>query len=320
MAELTSALPAAGGAPAVAPGGLGSPVGQRQLVRVGTPPTFFGGFRRDMSDLWAYRELLVQLVRKELKVKYKESVLGFFWTLARPMLQIAIYYMAFTVFLGSQQPAFAVFVFTGLVAWQLFTDVVGGCTGTIVGNGSLIKKTYFPREVFPLSVVGAGLVNFLFQLVVLAGALVIAKLTGFDVRPTWDLLLVPLALAVCVVWATAIGIALAAATVHLRDLQYLIEVLLLAGFWLTPIVYPITYPIDNLSERGYGTLLEVYLLNPMVNVVAAFHRAFYTGAPEFHFQGNLWLRLTVLLGVGLVLLYLAQRLFARWRGSFAQEL
>jgi ABC-2 type transport system permease protein len=236
------------------------------------------------------------------------------------MLQIAIYYLAFTVFLGSQQPAFAVFVFAGLVAWQLFTDVVGGCTGTIVGNGALIKKTYFPREVFPLSVVGAGLVNFVFQLVVLAGALVVAAVAGFHVVPTWDLLLVPLALAVCVVYATALGMALAAATVHLRDLQYLIEIVLLAGFWLTPIVYPITYPIDNLTERGYDTLLQVYLLNPMVNVVAAFHKAFYTMAPEYHFQGNLWLRLTVLLAVGLVLLWLAQRLFARWRGSFAQEL
>lgn len=290
------------------------------LQRVFSSPRWFRGSVTDVVEIWRSRELLGNLVRKELKVKYKESVLGFFWSMVRPMMQIVIYYVAFTIFLGSQQPAFAVFVFTGLLAWQFFTDVVGGCTGTIVGNGALIKKTYFPREVFPLSVVGAALVNFLFQLVVLFGALAVAAAVGFRVVPTWDLLLVPLALLVAVVYAAALGMALAALTVHLRDLQYLVDVMLLAGFWLAPIVYPITFPIDNLSERGHDTLLAIYLANPMVNVVAAFHRAFYTMAPEYHFQGSLVLRLSVLLVIGVVLLWLAQRLFARLRGSFAQEL
>jgi ABC-2 type transport system permease protein len=290
------------------------------LTRVGTPPRFLRGFTSDVEAVWAYRELLSQLVRKELKVKYKESILGFFWTMARPMLQIVIYYVAFTVFLGSRQPAFAIFVFTGLLAWQFFTDVVGGCTGTVVGNGALIKKTYFPREVFPLSVVGAALVNFFFQFIVLLGALVVAGVSGFRVAPSWDLLLVPLALLVAVVWATAIGMALAALTVQLRDLQYLIDVVLLAGFWLTPVVYPITYPVTNLGQRGHHLILWIYLANPMVSVVAAFQRAFYTMGQQYTFTGSLTPRLLVLLVVGLGALWLGQRVFARLRGSFAQEL
>ncbi len=291
-----------------------------RLVRATTPSTFVRGFGTDVRAIWDYRELLDQLVRKELKVKYKESVLGFFWSMARPMLQIVIYYVAFTIFLGSRQPAFAIFVFTGLLIWGFFTDIVGGCTGSVVGNGALIKKTSFPREILPLSVVGAALVNFFFQLVVLLLALAVAAVAGFHVAPDLDLLLVPLALVVGLIWATAFGLVLAAATVYLRDLQYLVDVILLAGFWLSPIVYPITYPIDNLSKRGHSTLLEVYLANPMTNVVATFQRAFYTMGEQFTFQGSLLPRLAVLLLVGLGALWVSQRIFAKLRGGFAQEL
>ena len=320
MPDVTEAPSGSARDPAGAPTPGFRPVRTDLLVRASTPSSFLHGFRDDVTAIWDYRELLDQLVRKELKVKYKESVLGFFWSMARPMLQIVIYYVAFTIFLGSQQPAFAIFVFTGLLAWGLFTDVVGGCTGSVVGNGALIKKTAFPREVLPLSVVGAALVNFFFQLVVLFLALVVAALAGFRVAPGLDLLLVPLALVVGVVWATAVGMALAAATVYLRDIQYLVDVMLLAGFWLSPVVYPITYPIDNLTKRGHSTLLEIYLANPMTNVIATFQRAFYTMGEQFTFHGSLLPRLLVLLLVGLGALWASQRLFARLRGKFAQEL
>jgi ABC-2 type transport system permease protein len=290
------------------------------LERIHRRASWWRGTTRDLRDIWAYRDLLGQLVRKELKVKYKDSVLGFFWTTGRPLFQLLIYYVAFTVFLGSVQPAYAIFIFSGLVVWQVFTDVAGGCTGSIVGNGALIKKVYCPREIFPLSVVGASVVNFLFQLVVLAGALVIAGVGGEPIRPSVDLLLAPVALVVCVLWATALGLVLAAATVYLRDLQHLIEIVLLAWFWLTPIVYPIVYPINNFSRQGHDLLLTLYLMNPMTNVVAAFQRAFYTMGPQYSFQGSLWLRLLVLLVSGGAFLVVAQRIFARLQGNFAQEL
>ena len=95
-------------------------------MQVGQPPRFFTGWVDDYRQIWSYRELLVQLVRKELKVKYKGSFLGFLWTLAKPMFQIAIFYLAFTVFLGNTQPAYAIFIFTGLIAWNLFSEIVGG--------------------------------------------------------------------------------------------------------------------------------------------------------------------------------------------------
>ncbi len=295
-------------------------VEQLPMTVVHARRSFWRGFGEDVRDIWSYRGLLIQLVRKELKVKYKDSVLGFFWTLVRPMIQLVIYYIAFTLFLGNTQPAYAIFIFSGLVIWGLFTDIVGGCTGSIVGNGGLLKKTYFPREIFPLSVVGAAIVNFLFQMIVLFLALALAAVLGQRVVPTWDLALVPLALVVCVVWATALGLFLAAATVYLRDLQHLIEVILLALFWLVPIVYAVTLPLNSFAANGHQTLLTLYLANPMLNVIAAFQRAFYTMGPEYTLQANLWPRLGFFLLVGLGLLWLAQRYFARVQGNFAQEL
>jgi len=291
------------------------------MERVNPPRAFFRGALSDVGDILKFRELLNQLVRKELKVKYKDSVLGFFWTLVRPMTQLIIYYLAFTIFLGNQQPAYAIFIFSGLVVWGLFTDIVGGCTGSIVGNGGLLKKTYFPREIFPLAVVGAALVNFLLQMVVLFAAIgVTAVFTENSVVLSSDLALVPLALLVCLIWGLALGLFLAAATVYFRDLQHLIEIVLLALFWLVPIVYPVVLPINNFAKTGHDFLLQVYLANPMLNVVAAFQRAFYTMAPQYTFGGNLWGRLAVLALIGLGVLWLAQRYFARAQGDFAQEL
>lgn len=295
-------------------------VTQLPMTVVHARRSFLRGFAQDARDIWSYRELLTQLVRKELKVKYKDSVLGFFWTLVRPMIQLVIYYVAFTLFLGNSQPAYAIFIFSGLVIWGLFTDIVGGCTGSIVGNGGLLKKTYFPREIFPLSVVGAAIVNFLFQMIVLGLALALAAVLGQRVVPTWDLGLVPLAFVVCIVWASALGVFLAAATVYLRDLQHLVDVILLALFWLVPIVYAVTLPLNSFAANGHQTLLTLYLANPMLNVIAAFQRAFYTMGPEYTFQANLWPRLAFFLVVGLGLLWLAQRYFARVQGDFAQEL
>lgn len=294
------------------------------LELVHAPRTFARGFVRDAADIWAYRELLGNLVRKELKVRYKDSMLGFLWTLVRPLLQLFVYAIAIGVFLGAGRtiPDFGVYLFTGLVAWTLFTDVIGGCTGTIVSNAGLVKKVYFPRELFPLSVVGAAVVNFALQLLVLVAAY---AATGSWPRPG-NLLLVPLALVVLIVFGTALGLVLAAAFVYLRDVQYLVEVGLLLWFWMTPIVYDWTKVKDNLvSGAGLTWLFQIYLANPMANVVLAFQKALWPGGDTergqpFVYDGDLYLRLGVLLLACGALLWCAQRIFARTQGNFAQEL
>jgi len=290
------------------------------MERVNPSASFWRGFGRAAREVFDYRELLTNLIRKELKVKYKNSILGFFWSLLRPMFLLAVYYIAIGKFLGTTFRLFPVFLFSGLVAWSLFTDVIGGCTGTVVGNAGLIKKVYFPRELLPLSVMGAALVNFAMQMVVLVVAVLAFNGTLQGQQP-W---LLPLALVALVLFSMACGMALAAANVYLRDLEHLIEIVLLLWFWLTPIVYGVGGLLNRLAAGELRWLAVLYLANPMANVVIGFQLATYgsynDGTTQQTFQGNITLRLLLLIAASSVLLWLAQRYFSRAQGNFAQEL
>lgn len=282
------------------------------------------GFRHMAREVWDFRDLLRNLVSKELKVKYKDSALGFVWTLVRPLLYLLVYAVAIGIFLGAGRtiPDFGVYLFTGLMAWTLFTDIVGGSTGAIVGNAGLVKKVYFPRELLTFAVVGAAAVNAALQIPVL--------LVAYVVTGRWpslgQLYLVPLAVLVLVLFSTALGLLLSALNVYLRDVQYLVEVGLLLWFWMTPIVYDWTKVREQLTvANDLEWLFQLYMANPMTNVVLAFQRALWPGGQTpageaFYYDGNLALRLGVLALVSLGLLWGAQRVFARAQGNFAQEL
>ncbi|HZD67426.1 MAG TPA: ABC transporter permease [Actinomycetes bacterium] len=290
------------------------------MERVNPSTSFWSGFGRAVREVYDYRELLTNLVRKELKIKYKNSILGFLWSLLRPMFLLGVYYIAIGKFLGTTFRLFPVFLFAGLVAWSLFTDVLGGCTGTVVGNAGLIKKVYFPRELLPLSVMGAALVNFVMQMVVLVFAVLLFNGTLQGQQP-W---LLPLAFVALVLFSMACGMALAAANVYFRDIEHLIEIVLLLWFWLTPIVYGVGGVLNRLAASGLHWLAALYLANPMANVVIGFQLATYgsynDGTTQQTFQGDITLRLLVVIAASSVLLWLAQRYFTRAQGNFAQEL
>ena len=299
-----------------------APLDEQPLERVNQPTSFWRGFIPTVRDVWAYRELLGQLIRKELKVKYKDSILGFFWTLLRPLLYLLVYAVAIGIFLGSGKviPQFGIYLFTGLLAWTLFTDIIGGATGSIVGNAGLVKKVYFPRELFPLAVVGAALINFLLQ----AAILVLAYVATWSFPSPADLPLVPIALVALILFATGLGLLLAAGNVFLRDITYLVEVGLLLWFWMTPIVYDWT-KVKNTLSGDLAWLFEVYLANPMATIVLAFQRALWPGGQTeagaaFYYDGNLYGRLAVVIVVGAAFVWFSQRVFARSQGNFAQEL
>jgi ABC-2 type transport system permease protein len=291
-----------------------------ERVNAGADGSRWRGFGRAVREVYAYRELLVNLVRKELKTRYKDSFLGFLWSLLRPMFLLAVYYVAIGKFLGIPFPLFPIFLFSGLVAWTLFTDVLGGCTGSIVGNAGLIKKVYFPRELLPLSVVGAALVNFGMQLLVLVAAVLVF---GGDLHGQTPWLL-PLALLALVPFMLACGLFLAAANVTFRDVEHLIEIVLLLWFWTTPIVYGVGGVLARMDNSGLDWLARIYLANPMANVVIGFQQAVYgdyhDGTTQQTFTGDIVPRLLVVAAASLVLLWLAQRYFSRAQGNFAQEL
>lgn len=302
-----------------APESATPPAADAPLQRINAPRSFFFGFGDAVREIWQYRELLGNLIRKELKVKYKDSVLGFVWSLLMPLVQLGVYWLVIGKFLGAGAiPSYGVFIFCGLAVWTLFSEIMSTATTSVVFNSGLVKKVYFPRELFPLAATGAAVVNFGFQLVILLIADVIAGIgTGKWPDPRY-LPLPVLGLIMLVVFATACGLLLAAANVYLRDVQHLITVVLMLWFWVTPIIYNTSRVAKTLPSGLY----QVYLMNPMASAVFSFQKFFWPQGEGsgFEFTGSIYGRLAILLVASLVFLWLAQRIFARAQGNFAQEL
>jgi len=281
---------------------------------------------RRVARIWEYRELLSSLTRKEVKVRYKDSILGFFWTLLNPLMYLVVFSLVFATFLRAAVPLYGLFLLAGLLAWTLFSTGTSAATASITGNGSLVQKVWFPREILPLSAVGSALVTFFFQLVVLVAALVV-----FQRAPAWGYLplLVP-ALLVTLLWATALGVLLSALNVLYRDIQHLLEVLMLAWFWLTPVVYQYDLVADELVRRDLPEWLA--MLNPFTPVVLVFQRVIYNpehelGTPaqasfDFMYRGFEWYatHLAASGAIAFALLLVGVRVFGRIEADFGEEL
>ncbi len=272
---------------------------------------------RSLREILHRRDLLALLVRRDLKARYKDSALGVVWTLVRPLTQLLIYYIVIGKFLGAERgiPEFAIYVFTGLTAYGLFSEIVSGGTSSIVSNSGLVKKVYLPREIFPLASVGSALFNFGIQLIILTAATIVLGSPPLTVDLVY---FIPAAL-LLVCFGTALGLLLAATNVYLRDLQYLVEVLLMISLWASPIVYSWGMVRDFL---GAGVALDVYTSNPVTLAVLGFQKAFWLAGAEVGapYPDDLMLRLWITVGVSVVLIVVFQRVFARLQGNFAQEL
>ncbi|RYV51404.1 ABC transporter permease [Pengzhenrongella frigida] len=281
----------------------------------GPVPGFATGTLTSLRDIAAHRELMDLLIRRELKAKYKDSALGFVWSLLKPLALLLVYYVAIGKFLGAarQIDDFAIFIFTGLTAWQLVTDIVVPGTGSIVANSGLIKKVYLPREVFPLAVVGSALFNFAIQLAILVAATV--AVGRFPVGPNW--LYFPLSLLVLLVFSTAMALLLSAVNVYLRDVQYLVEIAFMILFWASPIVYSWALVQEELTAAW---MQAVYLANPVTLAVLGFQQTFWVAGAGEPIPDHLGTRLLIALGIGVVLLWFCQRVFAKLQSNFAQEL
>jgi ABC-2 type transport system permease protein len=219
-----------------------------------------------ISDIWRYRELLVGLVRKELKVKYKNSTLGFLWSLVNPLLYLVVYTIAFQVILRAGIPQFPIFLLSGLLVWNLFSAGLAAGTTSIVVNAGLVKKVWFPREILVLASIGAALVHFFLQAaVLLVFILVVQHPVAWAYFP-----LMFFALAVILLFTAAVAILLSSINVYLRDTQHFLDLALLAWFWLTPIVYPFMV-VGNRAKWQ----VALYMCNPVTSVVLVFQRALY---------------------------------------------
>lgn len=287
-----------------------------ESFRPATPRvTFVTGTRSSLLDLWNRRDLLIRLTRREIRARYKDSVLGIAWSLIKPIVSLLIYVLVIGKVMGAERsiPDFAIYVFTGLTAWQLFSDIISASTGSIVGNSGIIKKIHLPREIFPLASTGASLFNFAMQflILVLATFIITPPLVGFN------LLYLPLGLILLVVWATAFGLILAAANVYFRDIQYLVEVVLLVGMWASPIVY--SWSMVTSITGGGVAIEEAYLTNPVTLSIMGFQRAMWASGANVPTAPHLGIRTILALAIGIVVLVIAQRVFSVLQRNFAQE-
>jgi len=267
-------------------------------------------------------ELLAGLIRKDLKVKYQGSVLGFLWSLANPLLLLIVYTFVFQVVLKNNVPRFGYFLLSGLLIWNMFTGSVATATDAVVGNAGLVKKVRFPLGVLPLTSVGFHVVHFVLQLGVL---LVVMLVTGYTAFIGWHLLLAIPAVAVALVLTTGLAFLVAALNVRYRDTKHIVEVVLMAGFWINPIVYSVSL----VSAHLHGAMGVAYYLNPMAGVVVAMQRAIYakdvgarSGNPVLADPGYLFYVERLALGglVSALILLLGVYTYNRLSADFAEEL
>jgi len=207
--------------------------------------------------------LLKNLVLMNLKLKYRDSVFGFLWSLANPLLLIAVYSLAFKYILKVPTPNYAFFLLIGILPWVFFANALTMATGCIVDNANLIKKVFFPRLIIPVAAVLFNFIQYLLTFLVFLAAMFLL----FRIAPTWPMLLFGVFLGLQTIFTVGLGMLLAIGTVFFRDIRHFVEVLLLLLFWLTPIIYE--YPALPAS------LQALVGLSPLAPFVIAYQQVFY---------------------------------------------
>lgn len=253
----------------------------------------------DLRELWAYRELLWVLTERDIKVRYKQTVLGAAWAVIQPLMLMVV----FSVFFGklAKMPSdgipYPIFAYCALLPWTFFANALSSSANSVLGSANLISKVYFPRLIVPLASIGSWLVDFMIAALILLGLMVY-----YDVGWTLNLLAVPLLLCGVVVAALGAGTLLSALTVAYRDFRYVIPFLLQFWMFATPVVYP-----ASLVPARWQWLIE---LNPMTGLIEGFRSAFL-GRP---FDA---VAIALSLGVSLVMLLVAVAYFERVERRFA---
>lgn len=229
-----------------------------------------GAMRQKLIDLYRSRELLRQFVQKELKVRYKNSALGFLWSLVTPILMTVVFTVIFSTVIRIQVEDFAAFFLCGYLVWQFFQNTVSASMSSIVGNGPLVQKVYFPREILPLSIVLSQLVHFLLALLAVTPYLVWVR--GWSLVTHLPSIL--LGIVVLTVFTAGLSMLLAGANVGMRDLQELMPTIFQVWFYATPIIYPFAL-IANTEGRIARVASVVLAVNPMTWFTRLFRESIY---------------------------------------------
>ena len=257
---------------------------------------------KKLKELYRYREMIVSLVRRELRGRYKGSVLGFLWTFINPLLQLLVYTLVFSVIMRNGIEKYYLFLFVALVPWTLVNAALVAGSNCIVASADMVKKIYFPREILPLSNVLSNFVNMVLCFLVVFGVLIITNY-GINIRAV---LYMPIIMLVELILVLGITLLTSALTVYMRDVAYILSIVAMAWQFLTPIMYT--------SEMVPEQLVPIFNMNPMTPVIEAYRSIlYYKEVPD----------LTTLfsaIAFGMVTFVIGEIVFSKLQKGFCEEL
>lgn len=255
-----------------------------------------------LKELWQYREMIISLVKRDLKSRYKGSVLGFLWMFLNPLLQLCIYTIVFSTIMRMGIEKFYLFLFVALVPWLFFSTCLSAGTMVIFSQQDMVKKIYFPREVLPLSFTLSQFVNMLLSFIVI---FVVVAFSGVKLNPVAFLYL-PLIMIIEFILGLGISFLASALTVYFRDLEHILGIVSMAWMYLTPVIYP----VEMVPEK----FVKLFYLNPMTSITVSYRDILYYGRiPEV----NTLLNATFL---GVIVLIIGKVSFSKLQRGFAEEL
>lgn len=257
---------------------------------------------KTLKEIYDYRQMIFSLVRKDLRGRYKGSVLGFLWTFINPLLQLVVYTIVFSYILPTAIDKYYLYLFVGLIPWIFFSASITGGSSSIVAQKDLIKKIYFPRQVIPISYVTSCFVNMLLSFVVI---FIVVLISGVGFNPT-ALLCLPVIMIVEYVLALGMALLSSAITVYFRDLEHILGIFTMAWMYMTPIMYD-----KSIVPKK---LIPVFNLNPMTHVIECYRAVLYDKKiPELE-------SLISSFALGILFLVLGYFVFQKLQRHFAEEL
>ncbi|MEK6589309.1 MAG: ABC transporter permease [Nitrospinota bacterium] len=227
-----------------------------------------------LKELYSFRELLKNLVIKELKLRYKRSFLGFFWTMLNPLMMMIILTIVFSQLMRFDMKNFAIFLLCGLLPWNYFSQSISMATTSLISNANLINRVYIPKAIFPLSIIFSNMVNMVLSLIPLFLLMIII---GVRIQPS--ILLIPVLLLNLMFFTAGISLFISCLNVFFRDFTHMIEIIITAWFYVTPIIYPL--------EKIPAQYEMFFKLNPLIYIIGNFREViFYGRIPDFSFMLN----------------------------------
>lgn len=258
------------------------------------------------KELYDYREMIFTLVRKDLRGRYKGSVLGFLWTFLNPLLQLVVYTLVFSVIMRAGYDQYYLFLFVALVPWMFFASSVQDGSSCVLRESNLVKKIYFPREVLPLATVTTGFVNMLLTFIVVFAVLIVS---GRGINPV-ALLCLPVVMIVEYLLALGFALIVSACAVYVRDLQYILGIVVMALQYMTPVLYD-TSLVENANVGKF--IKTVFFLNPMTPIITIYRDIlYYKQVPDLS-------TLLSAVGIGVVLIVVGEIVFRKLQRGFAEE-